>query len=169
MDWNWEQIRDRFGPLVWEVAMRILNQQADAFDCYQDVFLEVLQKSDHSRIEDAGAYIRWLTTRRAIDVLRKRKLRDSRTGGNNPDAQVASSPPGEKAEFDELLVIVRGELASLPSAQAQAFWLVSVEQLSYEEVAMQMAIERNHVGVLVHRARKHLQQRLTRLAPNNQR
>ena len=168
MDWNWEQIRDRFGPLVWAVAMRILNHQADAFDCYQDVFLEVFQKSDRTETRDPGAYLRWLTTRRALDVLRKRQLRNSRTESNNPDAKMVPSAPGEKAEFDELLVIVRDELASLPSPQAQAFWLVSVEQRSYEEVAAQMEIERNHVGVLVHRARKHLQQRLTRLAPNHQ-
>ncbi len=148
--------------------MRILNHQTDAVDCYQDVFLEVFQKSDRSDIENLGAYLRWLTTRRAIDVLRKRRLSESRTESNNPDAQVVSSDPAERAEFDELLVIVRGELASLPSPQAQAFWLVSVEQRSYEEVATQMEIERNHVGVLVHRARKHLQQRLTRLAPNHQ-
>ena len=74
---------------------------------------------------------------------------------------------GER-DAEMLRDLVRGELASLPSPQAQAFWLVSVEQRSYEEVAAQMEIERNHVGVLVHRARKHLQQRLTRLAPNHQ-
>lgn len=167
MDWDWEHIRDQFGPLVWEVAMRVLNHEADAVDCYQDVFLEVFQKPDRSEIEDVGAYLRWLTTRRAIDALRTRQRRDSRTNHSDLETAIASPADGTMADFDELLNILRTELSALPAPQAQAFWLVSVEHCSYDEVAAQMDVERNHVGVLVHRARRQLQQRLTRLAPNS--
>ena len=40
---------------------------------------------------------------------------------------------------------LRGALAELPESQAQAFSLVCVGELSYQEAAAQMNVERNHV------------------------
>ncbi len=146
--------------------MRILNHEADAIDCYQDVFLELLEKSDYENINNPGAFLRWLTTRRAIDALRKRQRREARTECNQLGLNTVASAPDEQAEFEELLVILREELATLPPHQAQAFWLVSVEQCSYNEVASQLKLQPSHVGVLVHRARAHVQRRLESLAPH---
>ncbi len=148
--------------------MRVLNHQADAIDCYQDVFLEVFQKPDRDKIENPGAYLRWLATRRAIDALRKRRTRQNSICPADPASVSVAETPQENVEYAELLAVVRSELAALPAAQAQAFWLVSVEQCSYEEVATLLETERNHVGVLIHRARRHLQQRLKQLAPHRQ-
>ncbi len=60
---------------------------------------------------------------------------------------------------------VRSELAHLPDQQAEAFWLVCVEERTYEEVAQQMDVKRNAVGVLVHRARQHMRSKLKSLKP----
>ncbi len=56
----------------------------------------------------------------------------------------------------------------MPADQAEVFWLRTVEELSYEEIAEQMGIDANHVGVLLHRARQKLRQWLADLNPLRQ-
>jgi RNA polymerase sigma factor (sigma-70 family) len=46
---DFEEIRSRHGPLVWNTVYRVLRDYADSLDCYQDVFCEVLER--HSRAE----------------------------------------------------------------------------------------------------------------------
>jgi RNA polymerase sigma-70 factor (ECF subfamily) len=54
---------------------------------------------------------------------------------------------------------LRAGLAGLPEKQAVAFWLRSVEDLSYAEIAAELEIDSNQVGVLIHRARASLKRR----------
>ncbi len=173
--------------------MRITNHNADAADCFQDVFMEVIGKRgvdkagvDSAGVEPAGdrgdvvtrrvddpvrdwaAYLSWLTTRRAIDCVRARRRRDSIYASSENDAdQLPDAGHAVGAlEFEELVQVVREELRVLPPPQSQAFWLVCVEQRSQEEVARQMRIRPGNVGVLVHRARKHLRNKLKHLSPD---
>lgn len=150
--------------MVWSTVARILKHQDDALDCCQDVFAEAFERSQRAPVGDWGAFLRWLATRRAIDHLRQRNRR-SFVGGNAKPVQNATPPVEEHLAFEELVEVVRRELAYLPDQQAEAFWLVCVEDRTYEEVAQQMGVERNAVGVLVHRARQHMRTRLKSLNP----
>ena len=145
--------------------MRITNQHADAVDCFQEVFLEVLRKKDASDVNDWGAYLRWLTTRRAIDLVRNRRRMRQRMEPRDTTLLVDDSVEESNIEFSELVQDVREQLFHMSQSQAQAFWLVCVEECSQAEVACQMKLSISHVGVLVHRARKQLRSKLNRLAP----
>lgn len=152
---DWVQIRKEHGPLVWSVAWRILNHHADALDCAQEVFIEAFERSERLPITDWGAFLRWLTTRRAIDSLR-RKQRTKMVTSPRLDSVPQYDSPCETLQSEEVVQLVREQLMRVPERQATAFWLVCVEEMSYRDVAAQMNIEVNAVGVLVHRARQHL-------------
>jgi RNA polymerase sigma-70 factor (ECF subfamily) len=141
------------------VVWRILKHRDDALDCFQDVFTEAMSRSQGPPVADWGALLRWLATRRAIDSLRRRRQRAT-VGGDLDRIRDGGPTAEQQATFAELVERVRGELANVPNRQAEAFWLVCVEERTYEEVARQMGIERNAVGVLVHRARQHMRARL---------
>jgi RNA polymerase sigma-70 factor, ECF subfamily len=146
--------------MVWSIVARILKHQDDALDCFQEVLAEAIVRSQGPAVADWGALLRWLATRRAIDALRRRKLRSPASS----DVEHLCDP-GQSAEqqaaFAELVERVRSELAHLPARQAEAFWLVCVEQRTYEEVARHMNVASNAVGILVHRARQHMRSRLS--------
>ncbi len=143
--------------------MRILKHEADALDCWQDVFLEAWERSRRGPVTSWEGLLRWLATRRAIDALRRRQRRSA---GNEVDQLPDRAPSVEQqASFQELVERVRQELIHLPDKQAEAFWLVCVDQCSYGEVAAQMQIEANAVGVLVHRARQHMRTLLRTVHP----
>lgn len=151
--------------MVWRVVSRILNHREDSLDCFQDVFAEAIRRGRHKQVNDWGAFLCWLATRRAIDHLRRRQRR---VVANESLELVRDPAPaaGENLRFEELVDRIRNELGELPVKQAEAFWMVCVEDRTYAEVAAQMGVERNLVGVLVHRARQQMRSRLRSLRPS---
>ena len=77
--------------------------------------------------------------------------------------------PSDSAEERELFDRLREGLAGLPADQAEACCLRFLEGFSYEEIAAELQLTVNHVGVLLHRARASLQVRLAAFAPASQR
>jgi RNA polymerase sigma-70 factor (ECF subfamily) len=161
-----EEVRRRYGPVVWKTVYRILRDHSEALDCYQDVFCEILQRLWEGGVDNWPGYLRWLATRRALDRLRSRRRHRARLEPVDAAEVPAGGPgPGERAEFGELVDLVRYELTKLPDRQAEAFWLRCVEEMTYEEIGRQMALDTSTVGVLIHRARSRLRIVLAELAP----
>jgi RNA polymerase sigma-70 factor (ECF subfamily) len=157
-----EEIRSRHGPLIWATIYRILRDDAESLDCYQDVFCEVLQQGPEREVDNWPGYLRWLATRRALDRLRMRQRhRDRFDSGDVSLAPAAQAGPAENAQFNELVELVRHELTKLPARQAEVFWLGCIEEMTYEEIGRQLDIETSTVGVLIHRARLRLRAALT--------
>jgi predicted DNA-binding protein (UPF0251 family) len=75
--------------------------------------------------------------------------------------EIACDRSREEQRVNELLECIRTELSSIPTEQAESFWLCCVEGLKYREAAEVMGLETQYVGVLVLRARKHLSSALT--------
>jgi RNA polymerase sigma-70 factor (ECF subfamily) len=164
---DWQQVREQYGPLVWATVYRILANHAEASDCLQDVFAEVLERSSPEEVHDWPAFLRWLATRRALNRLRKRRTEADQ---HSTEIEMAALPatllgPVVQAEWNELFERVRNEVARLPTQQGEAFWLRCIEQLSYAEIGQQLELDSNTVGVLVHRARMRLRQVLADLNP----
>ena len=159
---NWDDIREQYGAIVWSTVYRILANEADALDCYQDVFLEAMERTNLEQVKSWEAFLKWISANRAIDALRKRNRRNRSHSLETDSALDLDSDPVGAVFHDELVSALRDELGHIPSSQAEAFWLSCVEGLSYKEIADQMDLQTSGVGVLIHRARHHLQSKLSR-------
>jgi RNA polymerase sigma-70 factor, ECF subfamily len=162
---DWSEIREQHGPLVWRTVYRILRDHAEAHDCLQDVFAEVIAHPPPEAILSWPAFLRWLAVRRALDRLRQRKAESSRVVPIDETADFGSSARGPhiEAEWNELTERVRNEARRLPPQQAEAFWLQCIEQMSQREIGELLGVTAGTVGVLVHRARQRLRQTLADL------
>ena len=69
------------------------------------------------------------------------------------------------AETSELADHLRQALSELDDRQAQVFCLACLEGWSYEEIAGQLELNVNHVGVLLNRARTILREKLQPFEP----
>ena len=129
---DWPQIHERYAPLVWGTVYRILGDHAEALDCFQDVFAEVLEHSSSRSVRDRPAFLRWMAVRRALDRLRKRRVDAKRVALDVEIATLSAiaAGPDAQAQWNELIERVREELARLPGQQAEAFWLHCVEDMS---------------------------------------
>ena len=163
---DWHEIRQRYGPLVWSTVYRIVKRHDQALDCYQDVFVEAMERSEEQPVRSWPALLRWLAVRRALDRLRKEQRAASHIDSfDESRLQSDGMEPSGAAEFGELVERVRLEMARLPDRQAEAFWLRCVEEISYAEIAKQLEVDVNAVGVLIHRARNRLRDLLADLNP----
>jgi RNA polymerase sigma-70 factor, ECF subfamily len=164
---DWHQLREQFGPLVWTTVYRILADHAEASDCFQDVFAEVFKRGSEDSVRDWAAFLRWLSVRRALSRLRRRRREASRRAESVDVAALAAGAPSplDEAAWHELVERVRGAAARLPGQQGEAFWLRCIEQMDYAAIAAQLGVDANKVGVLVHRARRQLSRSLSEFDP----
>jgi RNA polymerase sigma-70 factor (ECF subfamily) len=159
---DWSQIVEQHGPLVWTTVYRLLRHDADAADCFQRTFLSALVLSRSQTVRNWPGLLRRLGTARALESLRQRLRQAQRLRPMLAEVAVASnsSPPDQAAADSELGDHLRDALAELDARQAQVFCLACLDGLSYAEIAEQLGLTVNHVGVLLNRARLDLRERL---------
>jgi RNA polymerase sigma-70 factor (ECF subfamily) len=156
---DWDEIVRREGSAVWRTAYRLLRNRADADECYQETFLAALEVSNRQPVRNWPALLQRLATNRAIDRVRKRWRR--KVHEEIADHQVVSSvdgDPSQHAEALELASALRWAVAQVPKRQAEVFTLHELSDWSYQEIADQLGITVNSVGVILHRTRHKLQQ-----------
>jgi len=137
------ELYDRHARLVYSLALRILQDRADAEDIVQEVFAQVWAQAgryDASR----GAVAAWmlmLTRSRAIDKLRAKRARPE--AATDPDAaesvmDVAAAQDLELLSAEQVTRLQRA-LKELPEAQRTALELAYYEGLTHVEVAARLA------------------------------
>ena len=133
----------------------MLQNQADALDCRQAVFLDVMQRAVRTEVKDWPALLNWLTVRRALDVLRKRSHQLVIESHSQEIRQPATS---SDVDWAELIELIRTELLQFPVRHAEVFWLHCVEDVSLIEIALQMNLPNSTVRVYLHRAKERLRE-----------
>jgi RNA polymerase sigma-70 factor (ECF subfamily) len=124
---------DRYSPVVYAVALRVLGDTGAAEDVLQDVFMQLWRNPgafDSSR-GSLGAWLAVITRNRAIDALRKRRPE------NDLEDVIISVEPDMAGEADRARVgeKVRTALGTMPEAQRKALELAYYEGLTQSEIA----------------------------------
>jgi RNA polymerase sigma-70 factor, ECF subfamily len=156
---DWPTIVRDHGPAVWRTARRLLGHDADAADCFQQTFAAAVELDRREPVRHWPAALARLATARALDLLRKRK--------RSRAEPLAADPPDRRppAAAGELADALRVALADLDPVQAELFCLVRLDGWANADAAAQVGVTANHAGVLLHRARAALRERLTAFDP----
>ena len=66
---------ERFGPLVWSIALRMCRDRTDAEDATQDVFMELWRTAGRfdASLSSPRAFVAMITRRRLIDRARSQR------------------------------------------------------------------------------------------------
>jgi len=148
-------VYDRYGGLVYGIALRVLRRRAEAEDLTQEIFLTLWrkQKFDPQRGK-LSSFLSMLTRSRAIDRLRSRQRAQTfvnRWGSVMTDR--TSDTPFDSASIEERRATVRDALAQLPDKYRQIIDLAYYEGLSQSEIAQRLGIP---LGTVKTRSRKGL-------------
>jgi len=133
------ELYDRHSRQVYSIAVRILQNPADAEDVVQDVFSQAWRHA--SRYDVArGAVGAWLLTvarSRAIDRLRARRVRPDLAAPGKIVRDVLDPALLQDAQLltAEQVERVRGALGELPMPQRTALELAYYEGLTHKEIA----------------------------------
>jgi RNA polymerase sigma-70 factor (ECF subfamily) len=164
---DWSQLIQQYGQLVWKTIYRLVNHDADAADCFQNTFVAALDVSRKQSVGSWPGLLKRLATLKALERLRQRyrTVRFEAELNETEDRAFSGASPEQEVTASELTVHLRLVLAELDPKQAQVFCLCCLEECSYQEVAREMELTVNHVGVLLNRAKASLRERLKAFAP----
>src|SRR5215217_1449198 len=149
--------------LLIAVAYRILGRVTDAEDVVQDAYLR-RSKVDPAAVDDPRAYLVRVTTRLAIDRLRRVKARrESYVGPWLPEPLLTRRDVAEDVELAEsvsmaMLVVVE----TLSPLERAVFVLREAFAMPYAEIAEILGRSEPAVRQLARRARDHVRERRPR-------
>jgi RNA polymerase sigma-70 factor, ECF subfamily len=127
------ELYDRYSPIVYSVALRVLGDTAAAEDILQEVFMQLWRNPglfDSSR-GNLAAWLAVIARNRSIDALRKR-----RPESDIEDVLVSVEPDlAGEAERTRAMEKVRGALGKMPPAQRKALEMAYFEGLTHTEIA----------------------------------
>ncbi len=158
-----------YQTVVYNLALRMTANPADAEDCAQEAFVKAYRSLASFRGDASfSSWLYRLTTNTCLDLLRSRKRRgevsltdDSDETDAELDIPDETDTPETAAVRKETRETVRGALAKLPPDFRGVLLLRELGGLSYEEIGQQMNLEAGTVKSRIFRARKKLAAILT--------
>jgi RNA polymerase sigma-70 factor, ECF subfamily len=159
---------DRYGRLVFSLAVRVLNDEGLAEEVTQDVFTQCWNKAGQYRSEQ-GKVITWLTSmarNRSIDLLRRRSVRPEGhqvgwADGTSPDLP---DPLDVEAtvEVDQDRHRLLAAIAALPEEQKRVLALSYYQGMSHQEISTELGEPLGTVKTRLRLAMQKLRQTLER-------
>src|SRR5215218_3636569 len=150
---------DEHRGLLVSVAYRVLGRVSDAEDAVQEAWIR-WSGVDHSEVADPLAFLVRVTTRLAIDRLRRAKVRrESYVGPWLPEPILTRQDPAEDAAMAEsvsmaMLVV----LETLSPLERAVFVLREAFGMPHAEIAEVLGRKEEAVRQLARRAREHVRE-----------
>jgi len=161
-----EIIFHTYAGRVYNLARRMLGNEADAEDVTQEVLLQVVRKLDSFRHEaEISTWLHRVSVNAVLAHRRKRAYRpefqatapldslsdsEQSTSSNNP----RSSAPDDQALRRETREAIEGAIGGLRSIYRDVLVLADVEQLTNPEIAEVLGLSLPAVKSRLHRARQ---------------
>ncbi|OKH26830.1 RNA polymerase subunit sigma [Hydrococcus rivularis NIES-593] len=132
---------NRYGRLVYGLALKILGNSQEAEDLTQDVFLALWRNA--SRYPDCRYFVRYLvsmTRSRSLDKLRSRnrQLKLLERWGQTMTQETSYPTPVEQATLAERQKRLRDALSQLPDKQRRAIEMAYDGGLTQAEIARKL-------------------------------
>ncbi|MEM9620280.1 MAG: RNA polymerase sigma factor [Pseudomonadota bacterium] len=148
---------------VFGLCRRLLNSSEMAEDAAQETFMRAYRNFRKYRPEQPfWAWIAAIANHHCIDLLRKQS-RDPLFGEESTELaeiQAEGAPVVSSLIAGQQADKLHAAIGGLPARYRVPLVLAYFSQLSYDEIAVQLQISRNHVGVLLLRARQQLREAL---------
>src|ERR1700687_5813821 len=160
------EIYRRYVRRVFGLCRYMLNSREGAEDATSEIFLK-LQRSIE-RYDGSIPFPRWLLRvagNQCIDALRRRHrgrraIVEVEDGGAVIDAASSEGSPRGAVISMEERAKVRDTIARLPENYRVPLILRYYSEMSYDEIARQLDLEKNYVAALIFRANQELRRRL---------
>ena len=144
-------------------ALQILQDEDEAKDVLQDVFLKLWQKRDElNKVENLEAFAMRMIRNRCLDLIRsKRTISIGLIKKKNL--------PGEESSEDNLLEDsdtvnhLKQIISALPELQRTIIHLRDIEQLEYDEILKTTDLNINAIRVNLSRARKKVRDEMLKI------
>src|SRR5512134_857872 len=152
------ELATRYQTSVFNVCYRLLHERGEAEDLAQETFMRAYDRLHTFDLDrEFGPWIRRIAANLCLNYLEARKATtpfDEERGADD------NQRTERQVEVQERSAQIRAALASLPPHYRVVVELRHYQQLSYEEIAAELAIPLSDVKSHLFRARKLLAEKL---------
>ena len=141
-----------YGPAMVHLLWRILGNDDDVCDAYQETFLRIAHLPDLQKPDNVRAYLYRTTTNIALSILRGKQIRNRALSHLVREHSMESCDAGTELDVQLLCGRLRGAVIRLPEYLSDVIVLHDLAELSYPEVAKIIGIRTATVRVYHHRA-----------------
>ena len=150
------EIYDRYGGLARSVCRKILTNEQDADEAYQETMVRVFQGLHRFNGQYALApWVSRIATNVSIDALRTRDRRPAIDGSPLDEHDYGDPSDGPETAYERLVErdLVIAVLSELPETHRTALVLRELEGRSHKEIAATLGISPAQTKALIHRAK----------------
>jgi RNA polymerase sigma-70 factor (ECF subfamily) len=165
------ELYDRYGGLVFSIALKSVGNRETAEEITQDVFLRIWQNAAtyQSQRGKVSTWIASITRNRAIDMIRQYQIRPESQSVSWEAAPGANLPEQDRLEFkverSERRSQVHSALANLPGEQKQALALAYFLGYTHREIAEALDLPLGTVKTRIRLALQKLRSYLDGIGP----
>ncbi len=150
----------RHGPLIYRFTLRLSHDSSIAEEITQEVFLALLRDTSRYHPERGASLSTWLCgiARRQLwrHLERNQRFVPIDTPDEPFDPPSLNEGPAEHLSRAEALAALRDGLDALPLLLKEVVILCELEELTYQQVALILAVPIGTVRSRLHRARARL-------------
>ena len=172
IEYDYEQLISRFQVPVYNLALRLISDQADAGDIVQEVFLKVFRNIHTFRgqsslktwiyriaVNEAHNRRRWLSRHQPNEIGLEETSFDE--GSREWDFRACEPSPFDRVLNREKHALIERALACINPCFREAVVLRDIEDMNYDEIAEILNISIGTVKSRIMRGREALRQQLT--------
>lgn len=160
-----ERVFRDHAPRIYNLARRMLGNDADAEDVTQDVLLQVVRKLDTFRGDaQLTTWLHRVTVNAALAARQKRATRQRHEAGEPDDEALAAAapagavkrwnvPPDEPVLAAEQHELIEAAINALPEVYRDVYVLADVQELDNAEIGELLGLSVPAVKSRLHRAR----------------
>ncbi len=157
-----DQVYEWYFHKLFSFISKILKDEQEAEDIVQEIFVKIWEsRNKFDDYKSLNSYIFTVAYHNSISIIRKRMVDQKYLEYLRNSSAIHSAPDSiSELEFYELNSQVQKLIDRLPERQKQVFLLHREKGLSYPEIAEQLGISKNTVGVHMVKALKYLRQNI---------
>ena len=145
---------------VFGLCRRLLNSSELAEDAAQEAFMRAYKS--FGKFDSEQPFWQWIASianNHCIDLLRQKNRAEKLFGDEG--TEIEQLPSSDTPVLSELIAAddanaLNGAIENLPDKYRVPLVLAYFSHASYDDIAQQLTISRNHVGVLLLRAKQRL-------------
>ena len=150
-----ELLYERYNRRTYSLCLRMTNNQTEAEDLTQEVFIQLFRKAGSFRGDSAfSTWLHRLTVNQVLMHFRRRSFKNEKTSqdGEMPEQVVPGTENQTRMPVLDRIAITRA-IAELPPGYKSVFVLHDVEGYEHEEVARLLGISVGTSKSQLHKAR----------------
>lgn len=136
----------KYNQKVYRFCLRILGDDAQAKDAFQETFIRVFENKDSFRGDNFGAWLFTIARHTCLNMIRSRRLHESLDEAYHMPMQTVQEDVALKDHIEKAI-------QKVPITLREALVLREYEECTYQEIADILGIDLSLAKVRVYRAR----------------